>query len=257
MNAFVLALRQVRYENRAFRRNPAAAFFTLVFPLMFLVIFNLLFGNNRMDVPGGTTTTSTFIVPAIAAFSVINACYTNVAMSVSISRDQGLLKRIRGTPLPTWGFLFGRIAHAVLVAFVLVAIVTAAGALFYDVDMPTNTLPAFLITLAIGAAAFCSLGLAVTALIPNADASPAIVNASILPLLFISGVFIPMGDAPAWLNTFADVFPVKHFSSALLTAFNPFETGAGFEPVRLAVLAGWGAVGLVVAVRFFSWEPRR
>ena len=257
MNALVLALRQVRYENRAFRRNPAAAFFTLVFPLMFLVIFNLLFGNNRMDVPGGTTTTSTFFVPAIAAFSVINACYTNVAMSVSISRDQGLLKRIRGTPLPTWGFLFGRIAHAVLVAFVLVAIVTAAGALFYDVDTPTNTLPAFLITLAIGAAAFCSLGLAVTALIPNADASPAIVNASILPLLFISGVFIPMGDAPAWLNTFADVFPVKHFSSALLTAFNPFETGAGFEPVRLAVLAGWGAVGLVVAVRFFSWEPRR
>ncbi len=94
-------------------------------------------------------------------------------------------------------------------------------------------------------------------MIPNADASPAIVNVSILPLLFISGVFIPMEDAPAWLNTFADVFPVRHFSSALLTAFNPFETGAGFEPVRLAVLAGWGAVGLVVALRFFSWEPRR
>ena len=257
MNTLALALRQVRYENRAFRRNPAAAFFTLVFPLMFLVIFNLLFGNNRMEVPGGTTTASTFWVPAIAAFSVINACYTNVAMSVSISRDQGLLKRIRGTPLPTWGFLFGRIAHAVLVAFVLVAIVTVAGALFYGVDTPTNTLPAFLITLAIGAAAFCSLGLAMTALIPNADSSPAIVNASILPLLFISGVFIPMGDAPAWLNTLADVFPVKHFSSALLAAFNPFETGAGFEPGRLAVLAGWGVVGLIVAVRFFSWEPRR
>jgi ABC-2 type transport system permease protein len=257
MSTLVLALRQVQYENIAFRRNPAAAFFTLVFPLMFLVIFNLMFGNNPMDVPGGTTTTSTFFVPAIAAFSVINACYTNMAMSVSIARDQGLLKRIRGTPLPAWGFMFGRIAHVVLVSFALVAIVTAAGALFYDVDMPTNTFPAFLITLAIGAAAFCSLALAVTALIPNADASPAIVNASILPLLFISGVFIPMEDAPAWLNTFADVFPVRHFSSALLTAFNPFETGAGFEPVRLAVLAGWGAVGLVVALRFFSWEPRR
>jgi len=257
MSTLVLALRQVQYENIAFRRNPAAAFFTLVFPLMFLVIFNLVFGNNQLDVPGGTTTTSTFFVPAIAAFSVINACYTNMAMGVSIARDQGLLKRIRGTPLPAWGFMFGRIAHAVLVSFALVAVVTAAGALFYDVDTPTNTLPAFLITLAIGAAAFCSLALAVTALIPNADASPAIVNASILPLLFISGVFIPMGDAPAWLNTFADVFPVKHFASALLAAFNPFETGAGFEPVRLAVLAGWGAAGLVVAVRFFSWEPRR
>ena len=257
MSTLVLALRQVWYENRAFRRNPVAAFFTVVFPLMFLVIFNLLFGNNELDVAGGTTTTSTFYVPAIAAFSVISACYTNVAIGVAFSRDQGLLKRIRGTPLPPWGFLFGRIAHAVLVAYVLVVIVTVAGTLFYDVDVPTKTLPAFLITLAIGAAAFCSLGLAVTAIVPNADASPAVTNGTILPLLFISDVFIPMGDAPQWILTVADVFPVKHFSSALLTAFNPFQTGAGFELGRLAVLAGWGVAGLIVSLRFFSWEPSR
>ena len=257
MNAVVLAVRQIKYENRAFWRNPPAAFFTFVFPLMFLVIFNLLFGNREFEVPGGTTHTSTFYVPAIAALSVITACYTNIAMSVSFSRDQGLLKRTRGTPLPGWGFLFGRIAHATLIAVLLVAIVTVAGVVFYDVDAPTNTMPAFLVALVVGAATFCALGLAITSIIPNADASPAVVNASILPLLFVSNVFIPMHDAPGWLNTFADIFPIKHFSAALLTAFNPFEKGSGFDLGHLAVMAGWMGAGLFVAVRYFSWEPRR
>jgi ABC-2 type transport system permease protein len=257
VNALALALRQVRYENTAFWRNPVAAFFTFVFPLMFLVIFNLLFGNDEIDLPGGTAHTSTFYVPAIAALSVVSACYTNVAMSVSMSRDQGLLKRTRGTPLPGLSFLFGRIVHATLIAILLVAIVTAAGALFYDVDAPTTTLPAFLVALAVGAATFCALGLAVTSIIPNADASPAIVNASILPLLFISDVFIPLHDAPGWLTTFADIFPVRHFSLALLTPFNPFESGSGFETVHLLAMAGWLVGGLLLAVRFFSWEPRR
>jgi ABC-2 type transport system permease protein len=252
-----LALRQVRYENLAFWRNPAAAFFTFVFPLMLLVIFNLIFGDDDLDIPGGTASTSTFYVPAIAALSVISACYTNIAMMVSIARDQGLLKRKRGTPLPPWAFLFGRIIHATLVALLLVAIVTAAGALFYDVDVPAKTMPAFLVTLAIGAAAFCALGLGVTAAISNADAAPAVVNATILPLLFISDVFIPLNDAPGWLLAIGDVFPVKHFSEALQTAFNPYETGSGFEPWRLAVLAAWGAIGVLVSVRYFSWEPRR
>lgn len=257
MNDLVLALRQVKYENRSFWRNPPAAFFTFALPLMFLVIFNAVFGSNELEVPGGTTNTSTFYVPAIAALSVISACYTNIAMMVSIARDQGLLKRTRGTPLPPWVYLFGRIVHATIIAVLLVAIVTAAGALFYDVDVPTNTMPAFIVTLALGAAAFCALGIAITAVIPNADASPAIVNATILPLLFMSDVFIPLKDAPAWFRWIGEVFPVKHFSESLQTAFNPFETGSGFEPERLAVLAAWGVIGLVAAARFFSWEPRR
>jgi ABC-2 type transport system permease protein len=257
MSTLALMLRQARYENRSFWRNPAAAFFTVVFPLMFLAIFNLLFGNEEHEVEGGVVSTSTFYVPSIASLSVISACYTNVAISIAFSRDRGLLKRVRGTPLPSLAFLGGRILSATAIALLLVAIVTVAGALFYGVDPPTNTLPAFVVSLALGAAVFCALGLAVTAIIPNADASPAVVNATILPLLFISDVFIPLDDAPGWLTTFASVFPVKHFSEALQTAFNPFETGAGFEPVALAVLAAWGAIGVILAVRFFSWEPRR
>ncbi len=257
MNAFALALRQVRYENTAFWRNPAAAFFTFVFPLMFLVIFNLIFGDSELEVPGGTVSTSTFYVPGIVVLSVTSACYNNVSMGIAYSRDGGLLKRFRGTPLPAWAYLFGRMIHSVLLAVLLVVIVAGAGTLVYGVDVPTNTLPGFLLALAIGAATFCALGLAITVIVPNADAAPAIVNASILPLLFISDVFIPLHDAPSWLTTFADVFPVRHFALALHTSFNPFETGAGFEWTHLLVMCGWLVAGMLVGVRFFRWERRR
>ena len=257
MSAIALALRQARYEMLAFWRNPAAAFFTFVFPIMFLVIFNLVFGDADIDVPGGTVDTSTFYVPAIVALSVISACYTSVAIGVSFSRDRSILKRVRGTPLPAAAFLAGHILQATTVAVLLVALVLAMGVVFYGVELPGKAFPAFVVTLVVGAAVFCALGLAVTAAIPNAAAAPAVVNASVLPLLFISNVFIPTGAAPAWLNDFASIFPVVHFATALHTAFSPFETGAGFEAKDLAVLAAWGVVGVLLALRFFSWEPRR
>ena len=250
-------MRQVRYEALAFIRNPASAFFTLIFPLIFLVILNVILGNNELTVAGGTTKVSTFYVPTIAAFSLVNACYTGLAMGVSISRDHGLLKRLRGTPLPATSFLIGRVVFMILVALLLVTIVMAFGALFYGVDLPTNTLPAFIISLIIGAAAFSTLGLAITTFIPNADAAPAIVNGTVLPLLFISDVFIPLDDdGPAWLGFAGDLFPIKHLSLALQTAFNPFESGSGFEFEHLGVIALWGIVGAVVAARRFSWKPR-
>ena len=256
MSALRLLLRQVKYENRAFWRNPAAAFFTVVFPLMFLVIFNLIFGNTQIEIHGGAANQSTFYVPAIAAFAVISACYTNIAMMVSGARDRGMLKRTRGTPLAPWIFLGGRIIHATLIALLLSAIITVFGALFYGVNIPSNTMPALIVTLAIGAASFCSLGLAATALIPNADAAPAVVNASVLPLFFISNVFIRLNDAPGWLLGFGAIFPVRHFSEALQAAFNPYQTGAGFEWGHLAAIAAWGVAGLLISVRYFSWEPR-
>lgn len=256
MSALRLALRQVKYEDLAFRRNPVAAFFTFVFPLLFLVIFNLLFGNGEMQLPGGTTSTSTFYVPAIAAFSVINACYTGLAMNVALARDQGQLKRVGGTPMPKAAYLLGKILYMTLVALGLVVVVVAFGVVFYGVDVPRQTLPAFVVSLALGAAVFSMLGLAITAFIPNADAASAVVNATVLPLLFISDIFIPPdAHTPAWLGQLADVFPLKHLSIALQTAYNPFQSGAGFEPRHLLVLVAWGVIGAAIALRRFSWEP--
>lgn len=257
MSNLGLALRQVAFENRAFWRNPAAAFFTVVLPLLFLVLFNAIFGNNTIMIEGKPAETSVFYVPAIAALSAISACFTNNGMTVTISRDLGVLKRMRGTPLPAWAFIFGRVVHSIFVAALLVAIVTIAGQVLYGVDAPTETLGAYVLTVAIAAPAFCALGLAVTAIIPNSDAAPAVVNGVILPLLFISDVFIPPQNTPEWLDVVANIFPVLHFSEALQAAYNPFETGAGFEWVNLAVIAAWGAIGALLALRFFTWDPRR
>jgi len=253
-----LAARQVGYENKAFWRNPAAAFFTFAFPLMFLVIFNLIFGSDTTARFGCARkfSVSNFYIPAVTAFAVISACYTNIAITVAFTRDEGVLKRLRGTPLPSWVYLFGRIVHAIIIAIILVVIVVLFGRAFYNVDLPGKTLPAFIATLAVGAACFSSLGLAVTAIIPNADASPAVVNATILPLLFISDVFIPLDKAPKYLATFSNIFPVKHFSHGLLTAYSPCPTGTGFVASDLLVMGAWCVAGVLLSARFFSWEPR-
>ena len=158
MSDMAHALRMIRYTNKAFWRNPANAFFTFAFPLMFLVIFTGLFGNDNITVAGREISVSTFYVSAIAAFSIITATYTNLAINVSFTRDAGVLKRIRGSPLPGWAFMAGRIGHAILVTILLVAIVVTFGTLFYDAEVPTRTLPAFLTTIAVGAAAFSGPG---------------------------------------------------------------------------------------------------
>ena len=254
MSGLALALRQVRYENRAFWRNPAAAFFTFAFPLIFMVIFNLLLGGSRV---GQSANAGYFFTPAVMAFSVVTACFTNIAMTVTTARDAGVLKRIRGTPLPTWAYLAGRMIHASLIALLLVVIVAAFGALFYGVQVPVARLPALVLTLLVGAAALCALGLAVTGLVPSADAAPAVVNAIVLPLMFVSNVFIPVGPGtPEWLSAVGRLFPVRHLSDSLIAAYDPRTIGSGLDVTAVLVLAAWGIGGLVAAIRLFRWEPR-
>ena len=257
MSGIVQALRQVGYENRAFWRNPAAAFFTVILPLMFLVLFNAIFEGDTVFLRGEDRDISAFYVPGIAALSVISACYTNIGMMVTINRDLGVLKRVRGTPLPAWAYIFGKVVHSIFIAVLLVAIVTIAGQVLYGIDVPGETMPALVVSVVVAAAAFCALGLALTGIIPNADAAPSITNGTILPLLFISEVFIPQSDPPRWLDVLGDIFPVKHFAEAMQTVYSPSASGCGFDWGHLAVLTAWGVVGVVGALRFFSWEPRK
>ena len=231
MSTPALTLRQVGYTNTAFWRNPASAFFTFAFPLMFLVIFTALLGRGQVVIGGRQISQATYYVAAMAAFSVITACYTNIAISVTFQRDAGVLKRIQGTPLPGAAYLSARMIHAMLIAIVLVIITTAFGKAFYDAAIPTGVaLLRSVVVLVVGSASFCALGLAFTAVIPNADASPALVNASILPLLFLSGIFIPLGDsAPEWIRWIGRVFPVKHFSDGMQAGFRPDQAGSEEE----------------------------
>jgi ABC-2 type transport system permease protein len=254
MTGAALTFRQIPYVNRAFWRNPASAFFTFAFPLMFLVIFTALLGHGSVRLGSKLVDTSTYYVASMASFAVITACYNNIAITMTFQRDAGVLKRTNGTPLPGAAFLAARVVHALLIAILLVAMTVAFGRAFYHADVPTGlALLRFGVILTVGAASFCALGLAITALIPNADASAAIVNASILPLLFLSGIFIPFGSStPSWILWTARIFPVKHFADGMQAGF----LGTSFRWTDVLIVAVWGLAGLLVAARYFSWEPR-
>ena len=248
-----LVLRQVRFEQRAFWRNRTRAFFSVAFALVFLVVFNAINGGHRIDELGGISY-ATWFVPGILAYGLIMATFQNLATSTAIARDAGVLKRLRGTPLPAWAFLAGRILATLVTAAILVAATLALGVFAYGVEIRTATLPGLVLTLVLGSACFTSLGLAVTTIIPNAEAAPAITNVLILPLTFISGIWMVLAHAPAWLSTTARIFPVRALAHGLQTAFDPATPGHGVVGGDLLVLGAWTLAAVAVSLRWFRWE---
>jgi ABC-2 type transport system permease protein len=255
VSGLALVVHQFRYDQKTFWRNPASVFFTVAFPVILLLIFATVFGDETVDVRGGVETT-TYYVPAIITLSVISATMQSLAMSLVIAREDGRLKRGRGTPMPSWVFIAGRVGNSIVVALLMLALLAALGRLAYGVPIPWQQLPAIVVTLVVGAASFCCLGIALTAAIPSQDAAAPIVNALLLPLYFLSGVFIPDDQLPSGVIHFADAFPVRHFFEAFFGVYVPADGGAGLEWGNLAVVAAWGLAGLLLAVRYFRWTPR-
>ncbi|HMG65830.1 MAG TPA: ABC transporter permease, partial [Streptosporangiaceae bacterium] len=239
---------QVRYEQLSFWRNPQSAFFTFLFPVVIIAIFGALFGGSRSSFFDGLTPLQ-YYVPTIAAVSVLGACYSQLAIVLSIRRQNGILKRVRATPLPAWTYFLGLLAHCIVVSAVDVALITGVGRL-YGVPLPTHWL-AIAVTLVLGAASFCALGVAVASLISNAEAAPAVVQLVLFPLVFISGTYLPINSG--LLSQIAGVLPVRPFNQALI---GPFGLHTGLDWKNLGVLLAWGAVGAIVAVRRFRWDPR-
>jgi ABC-2 type transport system permease protein len=249
-----MVLHQFRYDQKAFWRNPASVFFTVAFPVVLLLIFATVFNGQTIDVDGGVEITA-YYVPAIITLAVISATMQSLAMSLVIAREDGRLKRGRGTPMPAWVFVAGRVGNSIVVALLMLAVIAALGRVLYDVPIPWGELPAILLTLAVGAAAFSCLGIALTAAIPSQDAAAPIVNALLLPLYFLSGIFIPDDELPSGVIEFASHFPIRDFFQAFYTAYLP-GGGSGFDWGNLAIVAIWGVVGLLLAIRFFRWSPR-
>jgi ABC-2 type transport system permease protein len=248
-----IAARQLRFEQKSFWRNPAGAVFTFAFPLLFLVVFSTINSGQRLEERGGISFV-TFFVPGILAFGLISACYTNLAIRMTMNRDFGILKRVRGTPVPTWAYLAGQVGSSLVVTFLLFLVTVGVGVVAFGVDFRTSTAAGLMVTLALGAACFCALGLAVSGVCPNADAAPAIVNFSIFPLLFVSGIFFPLDDAPEWLTTLAELFPMQRLADGLQYAFDPRTTGLGFNGGDLWSLLGWTVAGSLLALRLFRWD---
>jgi ABC-2 type transport system permease protein len=251
-----LAAHQVLDEQRTFWRNRSRAFFSFALPLMFLVIFA---GLNHGDVlhDRGGIPADAFVVPGLLAYGVIMATFTGIATDLAIARDTGVLKRAQGTPLPPWAFVAGRVGSAVLVAAAVSALTLLIASLGYGVHVRGSTIPGLAAALVVGTACCAALGVAVVALIPNAEAAGAVTNGLVLPLTFISGVWGEFGGLPSWLHHLAQLFPIQHLANALQVAFDPRTAGAGIAGGDLLVLALWGAAGAVLGLRFLRAQLRR
>ena len=252
-----MALHQCSYDLRAFIRNRQSQFFTLALPILFLVIFASVFGGrgHTVPVPGGRISTSVSYVPGIIALGVIAACFGNLVASVTAQRERGVLKRRRATPVPAAAVIAGRVLTAVVVAVVLTAVLLAIGWAAYGAHVPGHTALALVVTVVIGAASFCCMGYALTSSIRSEDAAVPTTQALLLPLYFISGIFVTVTILPHWLADVGAVFPVRHLANALLVAYNPHTTGLGFAGLDLLIVAAWGTAGLLIALRTFSWLP--
>jgi ABC-2 type transport system permease protein len=240
---------QIRYEQLSFWRNPQSAFFTFLFPVVIITIFGALFGRARPSPYFYGLSALQYYVPTIAAVSVLGSCYSQLAIVLSMRRQNGILKRVRATPLPAWAYFLGLLAHCIVVSVVDVTLIVAVGALF-GVPLPTHW-PAIAAAIVLGAASFCALGVGVASLIRNSEAAPSVVQLVLFPLVFISGTYLPIHSAV--LNRIAGALPVRPFNQALL---GPFAQHTGLDWKNLGVLLAWGAIGAFVAIRRFRWDPR-
>jgi ABC-2 type transport system permease protein len=242
-DALALTWRQYRLERRMFWRNPSAAFFNFLLPLLFLAFFGAIFSGSQANLD--------VIVPGIAGMAVMTTTFVALAMQVTFLREQGILKRLRGTPLPMGAYLGGLAAHSVTNTVVQVAIITVAGRVLFGVEWPPEPV-ALLLFVAAGVVTFASLGVALSHAIPNFDSAPAYVNAIFLPVVFVSGVFYDADEAPAVLRDVAQALPLTHLidglSGAMVSGDVPWSA--------LAVLVPWAALGTVLAIRGFSFEAR-
>jgi ABC-2 type transport system permease protein len=240
---------QIRYEQRSYWRNRGRGVFTFVFPLMFLVIFASLDKGQHVASRGGIPYDD-FFVPGILAYGVIATTFVNMAISTAILRDEGVLKRMQGTPLPRWAYIAARIGSTVLIMLAITVAVLGLGVIAYGLKFRLATLPGVILVLLVGTAAFTTLGIGITRFIPNAEAAPVVVNLMILPLTFISSIWFPNDSLPGWLKQIASFFPIRPLADGLQYAFDPRRHGAGISGHDLRSLAIWTVVGVFLMLRF-------
>jgi ABC-2 type transport system permease protein len=249
MPSDALALwRQYRFERRMFWRNRSAAFFNFLLPLIFLALFGaIVHGHqNELDV----------IVPGIAGMSVMSTTFTALAYNLTFMREQGILKRIRGTPLPSGVYLGGLALNAVTNTAIQIAIVVVAGRVFFNLGWPPQPLTLVVFVIA-GVAAFALLGAALSHAIPSFESAPAVVNGVFVPVILISGVFFDVKHVPGFLRDIAQALPLEPLINGLTGGLVAGHGSISHHLTALAVIGFWALVGVVLAVRGFSWEAHR
>jgi ABC-2 type transport system permease protein len=246
-------------QLRVFLRIPVALFFTIALPLMIVVLFNLIFGGGgtTIETATGPWSIQEFYVTALAAFEVVSATFTNLANMIPDRRQDGVMKRWRGTPLPSWIYLSGFVGAGLAIAAAGFALIIGIGFAFYNLEIGVAKVPALALAFVVGTLAFSALGVAIAGLIRSQEAAPAVTNAVILPMAFISNTFIAVdvSSMPRWLDVLSQALPLRPFVESVQAPFNPTVGAPGILWGNLAVVAAWGVFGIVLAARTFKWEP--
>ena len=251
-----LLLRWVRARFKILLRGPRGAFFTFIFPLIFLIIFDAANKGSSLSVTGGKVDFVQFYTPGIAVFAVTTSCYQGLIILVANLRDQGILKRVRGTPLPPWIYLTALVSAAILAGLLSVLLMFVVAVPAFGMHIYWKLVPAAIVTLLLGAAAITAIALSVSCFVDRPESAQPIAGITLFPLLFVSGVFYPLEGAPEWLQKVAHVFPLSHLAQGFEECFSPHTTGLGFSGKHLTVLALWWIGGTIYAARHFRWEKR-
>ena len=243
-DALTLTWRQYRLERRMFWRNPSAAFFNFLLPLLFLVAGGAILAGNQHQ--------ENLLIPAIAGMSVMSTTFTALSYNIVFLREQGVLKRIRGTPLPTVSYFGGVAASAVTNTALQIGIIVLSGRLVFGIGWPRDWGELVVFVLA-GVVCFAALGVAFAHVIPNFESTAAYVNAVFLPVVFLSFYVFDSSSAPSFLRHIAEALPLLPLIEGIYAAIVR-GSGLGDHLDELAVIGLWAVFGLYFAVRGFSWE---
>jgi ABC-2 type transport system permease protein len=243
-----LFLHQLRAEQLVFWRSREAAFFIFLFPLLLFVLLGSVYSGKIYGVPA-----SYALLAGLIGYGCANTAFAGLAIQLVIRRENGILKRLRSTPLPPATYVVALLVSTLAVFALQTIALFLIGRAFYGTPFP-GAIGSFVATVVIGAAAFAALGTAIAAVIRSAEGSSAVVNFILLPMAFLTGSFGPTHHYPAFLRAIGDVLPLKYFIQLVNAVY---LRGHGFwtQPQALAVLAAWGAAGLVFTAFRFRWEP--
>jgi ABC-2 type transport system permease protein len=250
----MLAFGQVRYQVLLLLRSPIGTFTALVVPVMILVAMNVATPQMAVRELHGVPYAD-FLAPAMATFALLNACYVNVITSVVIARDNGVLKRLHGTPLPLWAYVLGRMAAAACVAVASIVVVLGVGVVFLHVHLAAARLTALAGVTGLGIVSFTTLGTAVSTLVPRPDSALPIAYGTLLPLGFVSDLFFPATAAPEWLRQGAAAFPIAPIARSAEAIFVPGSSGWPMSHAQLVVVLAWTGGAALVTAAAFRWEP--
>jgi ABC-2 type transport system permease protein len=250
-----LVLAQTRYSLLSTSRNPRAVIFTIAFPVILLVLFNEIFigsGNDTTKVAGHTVDASSYFTAGLIAYAVSLLCFTQPLVMLTAQRERGQLKRLRGTPVPSWTFITSQVLRSVVLATVVGSLMLILGVVFWDVNLSAAAVARFVLFLLLGTGALCALGVAMTAFTTTEDTASSIGPFTVVMLSFISGVWIPIDTLPSWLQEVGRIFPLYHVAQGMQLSV----AGVGIDADDVAALLVWAVVGIVLASRDFKWEPQ-